>query len=66
MGESSLRTLTMDTEGPGSTSLYNFEGQDYRTKQKVDVGYWIEPPKRERKANYQVDLMFKYAKRRTA
>lgn len=31
MGESSLRNFTMDTE----MSLYNFEGEDYREKQKV-------------------------------
>lgn len=31
MGESSLRNFTMDTE----MSLYNFEGEDYRGKQKV-------------------------------
>lgn len=55
----------MDNEGPGSSttgSLYNFEGEDYRSKQKFNVGYWIEPPKRERKANYQLDLMFRYAR----
>ena len=31
MGESSLRNFTMDTE----SSVYNFEGEDYREKQKV-------------------------------
>jgi SWI/SNF-related matrix-associated actin-dependent regulator of chromatin subfamily A member 5 len=45
MGESSLRTFTMDTEG----SVYQFEGEDYREKQKNMLGGWIEPPKRERK-----------------
>lgn len=31
MGESSLRNFRMDTE----QSLYKFEGEDYREKQKV-------------------------------
>lgn len=31
MGESSLRNFTVDTE----SSVYNFEGEDYREKQKV-------------------------------
>ncbi|CAG0902990.1 unnamed protein product [Cyprideis torosa] len=61
MGESSLRSLTFDTsEG---NSVYNFEGQDYREKQKNIVGHWIEPPKRERKANYAVDAYFREALR---
>ncbi|TUE36584.1 SWI/SNF-related matrix-associated actin-dependent regulator of chromatin subfamily A member 5 [Bagarius yarrelli] len=34
LGESSLRNFTMDT-GATETSLYNFEGEDYREKQKV-------------------------------
>ena len=32
MGESSLRNFSMDTE---NTSVYNFEGEDYREKKKV-------------------------------
>ncbi|XP_067850488.1 SWI/SNF-related matrix-associated actin-dependent regulator of chromatin subfamily A member 5 isoform X1 [Heptranchias perlo] len=87
MGEGSLRNFTMETE----VSVYNFEGEDYREKQKVSlvlVGYlifniffllncftkmllypqltlteWIEPPKRERKANYAVDAYFREALR---
>ncbi|XP_043829923.1 probable global transcription activator SNF2L1 isoform X4 [Dromiciops gliroides] len=59
MGESSLRNFTMDTE----TSLYNFEGEDYREKQKLSMMEWIEPPKRERKANYAVDAYFREALR---
>lgn len=31
MGESSLRNFTVDTE----SSVYTFEGEDYREKQKV-------------------------------
>lgn len=39
MGESSLRNFTMDTE----SSVYNFEGEDYREKQKVTSRYlWEE------------------------
>uniref|UniRef100_A0A8C3F5W6 SNF2 related chromatin remodeling ATPase 1 n=1 Tax=Chrysemys picta bellii TaxID=8478 RepID=A0A8C3F5W6_CHRPI len=59
MGESSLRNFTMDTE----MSLYNFEGEDYREKQKMSMMEWIEPPKRERKANYAVDAYFREALR---
>ncbi|KAH0630943.1 hypothetical protein JD844_004332 [Phrynosoma platyrhinos] len=59
MGESSLRNFTMDTE----MSLYNFEGEDYRGKQKLSMMEWIEPPKRERKANYAVDAYFREALR---
>lgn len=41
-----------------------FVGEDYREKQKVlGVGNWIEPPKRERKANYAVDAYFREALR---
>jgi SWI/SNF-related matrix-associated actin-dependent regulator of chromatin subfamily A member 5 len=51
LGESSLRQFTLDTEQP-SGSLYQFEGEDYREKQKLQaLGSWIEPPKHERKAN---------------
>nr|XP_054490361.1 SWI/SNF-related matrix-associated actin-dependent regulator of chromatin subfamily A member 5-like [Agelaius phoeniceus] len=59
MGESSLRNFTMDTE----SSVYNFEGEDYREKQKLAFTEWIEPPKRERKANYAVDAYFREALR---
>ncbi|XP_062844516.1 probable global transcription activator SNF2L1 [Trichomycterus rosablanca] len=62
LGESSLRTFTMDT-GATETSLYKFEGEDYREKQKLNMMEWIEPPKRERKANYAVDAYFREALR---
>ncbi|KAI4872532.1 hypothetical protein NFI96_016760, partial [Prochilodus magdalenae] len=62
LGESSLRNFTMDTSS-GETSLYNFEGEDYREKQKLSMMEWIEPPKRERKANYAVDAYFREALR---
>lgn len=51
----------MDTP---NESVYKFEGEDYREKQKVlGIGSWIEPPKRERKANYAVDAYFREALR---
>ncbi|XP_069895860.1 probable global transcription activator SNF2L1 isoform X4 [Dipodomys merriami] len=59
MGESSLRNFRMDIE----QSLYKFEGEDYREKQKPGLVEWIEPPKRERKANYAVDAYFREALR---
>ena len=37
-------------------------GVDYKQKQKVFT-HWIEPPKRERKANYHVDSYFRDALR---
>ncbi|KAI5729660.1 hypothetical protein M8J76_005048 [Diaphorina citri] len=61
LGESSLRDFTLDAP---TQSVYKFEGEDYREKQKiVPIGHWIEPPKRERKANYAVDAYFKEALR---
>ncbi|XP_055382405.1 chromatin-remodeling complex ATPase chain Iswi [Condylostylus longicornis] len=64
LGESSLRTFTLDNNGEGNTSLYQFEGEDYREKHKLNaIGNWIEPPKRERKANYAVDAYFREALR---
>jgi len=60
LGESTLRTFSLDTP---VESVYQFEGQDYREKQKGGMGLWIEPPKRERKANYAVDAYFREALR---
>jgi hypothetical protein len=58
-----LRNFTLDvpTEESKDYTVYQFEGEDYREKQSKlpGVGYWIEPPKRERKANYQVDAYFR-------
>lgn len=59
LGESSLRNFTMDNQ----ETLYKFEGEDYREKQKLAGLAWIEPPKRERKANYAVDAYFREALR---
>jgi hypothetical protein len=59
LGESSLRDFTLE-----AYSLYQFEGQDYRTKQKEhgNPDQWIEPPKRERRVNvnYQEAAMFRF------
>merc|ERR1719297_62481 len=62
LGEGSLRNFTLDTKE--DKSLYNFEGEDFREKQREEIGMnWIAPPKRERKANYAVDAYFKEALR---
>ena len=49
--------------GPGF-SVYNFEGEDWKSKQKESsvLARWIEPPKRERKnTTYNIDHYFKDA-----
>merc|ERR1739846_156168 len=62
LGESNLRSFTLDTKP--EDSVYNFEGEDFREKQREDIGMnWIAPPKRERKANYAVDAYFREALR---
>jgi SWI/SNF-related matrix-associated actin-dependent regulator of chromatin subfamily A member 5 len=69
LGESQLRKFTIDSEAQPADqkegfSVYNFEGEDYRKKQGECYGLkWIEPPKRERKANYAVDAYFRDALR---
>jgi SWI/SNF-related matrix-associated actin-dependent regulator of chromatin subfamily A member 5 len=69
LGESTLRKFTIDAnepDGPKPFSVYTFEGEDWRKKQQnpEHLGIkWIEPPKRERKANYHVDSYFKEALR---
>jgi SWI/SNF-related matrix-associated actin-dependent regulator of chromatin subfamily A member 5 len=63
LGESSLRNFTLDTKKEDN-SVYKFEGEDFREKQREDIGAnWIAPPKRERKANYAVDAYFREALR---
>lgn len=59
LGEGNLMSLSLDTP---QQSVYQFEGQDFREKQKIGMN-WIEPPKRERKANYAVDAYFREALR---
>ena len=61
LGESELRSFSLDVP---SGSVYQFEGEDFREKRKEMPGlYWIEPPKRERKANYAIDAYFREALR---
>ncbi|CAL2037227.1 unnamed protein product [Caenorhabditis brenneri] len=60
--ENNLRNMTFDDNS--KFTVYNFEGENYKGKQADGMGhFWIEPPKRERKANYQVDLYYKEAMR---
>lgn len=61
-------TADGDKKDEAAFSVYNFEGADYRKLNKENesnnfAAIWIEPPKRERKANYAVDLYFKEALR---
>jgi superfamily II DNA/RNA helicase len=73
LGESQLRRFAIDAEAANDENakasgenytIYKFEGEDYRTKQGDSFGIkWIEPPKRERKANYAVDAYFREALR---
>jgi superfamily II DNA/RNA helicase len=68
LGESTIRKFTIDSKEPDAKpfSVYSFEGEDWRQKQlnPENLGIkWIEPPKRERKANYHVDTYFKEAMR---
>lgn len=77
LGESQLRGFTIDNVeenqnqekkgGEGEPfSVYQFEGEDWRKKQSGNENLgikWIEPPKRERKANYAVDAYFRDALR---
>lgn len=65
LGETSLRNFALDAptfDADSNYTVYKFEGEDYREKQRNvgGIGYWIEPPKRERKANYQVDAYFRF------
>ncbi|QQP55261.1 Chromatinremodeling complex ATPase chain Iswilike, partial [Caligus rogercresseyi] len=64
LGESSLQGFTLDTKEETTGTIYNFEGQDFKSKQRDEIGMnWIAPPKRERKANYAVDAYFREALR---
>ena len=62
LGESELKNFTLDAP---SGSVYQFEGEDFREKRKEasTLLHWIEPPKRERKANYAVDAYYREALR---
>lgn len=54
LGLDSLQNFTFDTE---ARSVMEFEGQDFREKNKKGLK-WIEPPKRERKNQYNVNAYF--------
>eukprot|EP00042_Codosiga_hollandica_P043781 m.421015 g.421015 ORF g.421015 m.421015 type:complete len:1024 (+) comp56643_c0_seq2:174-3245(+) len=55
LGVESLQNFTFDT----ASNIMSFEGEDFRNRQKSNVGIkWIEPPKRERKTHYSVDRFF--------
>lgn len=60
LGEGALRNFSLDTP---MESIYSFEGENYKDKQRATGLSWIEPPKRERKANYAVDAYFREALR---
>ena len=46
LGESSHRNFTLDTKE--DKSLNNFEGENFKDKQRDEIGLaWIAPPKRE-------------------
>ncbi|CAJ0575408.1 unnamed protein product, partial [Mesorhabditis spiculigera] len=65
-GESNLRSFTVDhgVTDEQKNSVYNWEGMNWRDKQNTGMGqFWIEPPKRERKVNYAVDLYYREALR---
>jgi len=59
--ENRLLQLKLDGRLDGAeehTSVYQYEGQDYKALQVAaqnQMAAWIEPPKRERKANYEID-----------
>lgn len=67
LGEGQLKKFTFDNvdeNEPKDYSVYNWEGEDWKKKQGDGLGIrWIEPPKRERKANYAVDSYFRDALR---
>eukprot|EP00730_Choanoeca_flexa_P005475 TRINITY_DN11954_c0_g2_i1.p1 TRINITY_DN11954_c0_g2~~TRINITY_DN11954_c0_g2_i1.p1 ORF type:complete len:1049 (+),score=356.30 TRINITY_DN11954_c0_g2_i1:52-3198(+) len=51
----SLQNFTFDTQ---STSVLEFEGEDFAQKRKEKAIRWIEPPKRERKTVYAESKLF--------
>jgi len=58
LGESSLKTLTLDTNK--SETVYKFEGEDFRQRHKDKESIaleWIAPPKRERKRATQFQVV---------
>ncbi|KAJ1930665.1 chromatin remodeling complex Adenosinetriphosphatase [Tieghemiomyces parasiticus] len=63
LGLTDLQKLSLD-----SINSYEWEGEDHRGKRKGEAAglTWIEPAKRERKANYSVDEYYREALRTTA
>jgi hypothetical protein len=63
--ENRLLQLKLDGRLDGAeehTSVYQYEGQDYKALQVAaqnQMAAWIEPPKRERKANYEIDRYYR-------
>jgi superfamily II DNA or RNA helicase len=63
--DNSLSQFKLDGRLDGAeqqTSVYEYEGQDYRALQQraqEQLSTWIEPPKRERKANYEIDRYYR-------
>ncbi|KAF1744797.1 hypothetical protein MXB_4553 [Myxobolus squamalis] len=57
IGDDNLRNFSCDQPD----FMYNFEGENYQNKKKLHTyqPIWIEPAKRERKANYGVDAYYK-------
>uniref|UniRef100_A0AC35TTL7 Chromatin-remodeling complex ATPase chain Iswi n=1 Tax=Rhabditophanes sp. KR3021 TaxID=114890 RepID=A0AC35TTL7_9BILA len=60
--EKNLRNMAFDVDEASQDGtkkklgVYNFEGEDYKEKQKMKSNlpsFWIEPPKRERKQFYE-------------
>jgi SNF2 family DNA or RNA helicase len=68
-----LQRFSMDGGGSSSSSFYEWQGEDYRARQKADGGsssggfLWIQPPKRERKPHsYAIDDYYREALRQSA
>ena len=63
-----MQKFTIDDIQDNTISVYDFEGKNYKGEaiknvKEAVIQQWIEPPKRERKANYAVDQYFKEALR---
>lgn len=64
IGENAAQKFTFDQDTDYTCHVWN--GVDFRDEKKKEnklIDVWIEPPKRERKANYAVDQYFKEALR---
>jgi len=61
MGLDDLQKFTLD--GGTGGSVYQWEGEDFSNKRKNPAGFWIQPAKRERKANYNMEDYYREAMR---